>query len=122
MDAKSFLPRWLSISDELSGIEYDASTMSSYIYNAIKYPVDALIVSIPDFEALRGPLTLARDSGIPIIAVYTGLEAAKELGILAVMADEFESGRLIGQQFVHDGRKNNEFKLTILFNLSDPDL
>ncbi|KAG0051950.1 hypothetical protein BGZ83_003169 [Gryganskiella cystojenkinii] len=106
LDAKSFLPRYVSITDELAGIDYDAARMSSSLYNAIKYPVDAIIVSIPDFEALREPLILARDSGIPVIAVYTGLEAAKELGILAVMADEFESGRLIGQQFIHDGVKD----------------
>lgn len=78
--------------------------MNSAIYNAIKYPVDALIVSIPDFEALKEPLIAARDNGIPVIAVYTGLEAANELGILAVMPDEFESGKLIGKQLIIDGK------------------
>jgi len=78
--------------------------MSSAIYNAIKYPVDALVVSIPDFDALREPLIMARDSGIPVVAVYTGLEAANELGILAVMPDEFESGKLIGEQLIRDGK------------------
>ncbi|KFH71442.1 RGC/RGC protein kinase [Podila verticillata NRRL 6337] len=87
----------------MSGFDYDAGRMGVAIHNAIKYPVDALIVSIPDYDVLREPIMLAKASGIPIIAVYSGLEAAKEMGIFSVMADEVESGRLIGQQFIKDG-------------------
>lgn len=89
----------------MSGFDYDAGRMGVAIHNAIKYPVDALIVSIPDYDVLREPIMLAKASGIPIIAVYSGLQAAKEMGILSVMADEVESGRLIGQQFIKDGKQ-----------------
>ncbi|KAG0236597.1 hypothetical protein BGX31_003887 [Mortierella sp. GBA43] len=101
LDSRSFLP--VTIIDEMGGLDYDPQRMSSFIYNAIKYPVDALIVSIPDYEVLREPIMAAKQSGIPVIAVYTGLEAAKEMDILAVMSDEFEGGRLIGERFVKDG-------------------
>ncbi|KAG0070013.1 hypothetical protein BGZ92_004567, partial [Podila epicladia] len=86
----------------MSGVDYDAHRMGSAIHTAINNPVDALIVSIPDYEILREPIMLAKASGIPVIAVYTGLQAAKDMGILAVMADEFEAGRLIGQAFIKD--------------------
>ncbi|KAF9358045.1 hypothetical protein BGX26_002566 [Mortierella sp. AD094] len=101
LDARQFLP--LTITDEMSGLDYDSNRMSKSIYNAIKYPVDALIVSIPDPEVLKEPIMKARDNGIPVIAVYSGLQVAAELGILTVMSDDFEAGRLIGEQFVQVG-------------------
>ena len=104
LDAKTFIPLPFTVMDEMSGLDYDAERMNVAIRNAIKYPMDALIVSIPDYDVLREPIMLAKASGIPVIAVYSGLQAAKEMGILSVMADDFESGRLIGQQFIKDGK------------------
>lgn len=73
----------------LSGLDYDPQRMSAAIYDAIQHnSADALIVSIPDYEVLKAPIMAARDKGIPVIAVYSGLQAAKDLGILAVMSDE----------------------------------
>ncbi|KAG0075288.1 hypothetical protein BGZ90_010063, partial [Linnemannia elongata] len=88
LDAKAILPLTVSITDDLADTEYDPQRMSNAIYSAINNPVDALIVSIPDYEALREPILKAKEHGIPVIAVYTGLAAAKELDILAVMSDE----------------------------------
>lgn len=82
------MPLTVSITDDLADTEYDPQRMSNAIYSAINNPVDALIVSIPDYEALREPILKAKEHGIPVIAVYTGLAAAKELDILAVMSDE----------------------------------
>ncbi|KAG0306361.1 hypothetical protein BGZ98_002526 [Dissophora globulifera] len=86
LDSRSFLP--IAITDEMDGLDYDPQRMSASIYNAINYPVDALIVSIPDYAVLKEPIMAAKKRGIPVIAVYSGLEAAKEMGILAVMSDE----------------------------------
>ncbi|KAF9189347.1 hypothetical protein BGZ51_009661 [Haplosporangium sp. Z 767] len=97
---KSVVP--LSVTDELSGVDYDVQRMKSAIYNAINLPVDALIVSIPD-NMLIEPIRAARDKNIPIIAIHTGLKAAKDLGILAIMSNEFEAGRLIGERLIRDG-------------------
>ncbi|KAF9433714.1 hypothetical protein BGZ76_009088 [Entomortierella beljakovae] len=104
LDARQFLP--ITITDEMSGLDYDANRMSRSIDNAIAYSVDALIVSIPDPEVLREPIQRAVASGIPVIAVYSGIQVAEELGILSVMSDDFEGGRLIGEQFVKDGVKD----------------
>ncbi|KAF9115719.1 hypothetical protein BGX27_006666 [Mortierella sp. AM989] len=104
LHAKQFLP--LTITDEMSGLDYDSQLMSRSIYNAIKYPVDALVVSVPDPDVLREPIRKARDSGIPVIIVYSGLQVAIELGVLAVMSDDFKAGRLIGEQFIQDGVKD----------------
>lgn len=87
MDAKSFIP--LTLTDVLSGVDYDPVRMSNAIHDAIqRSSADALIVSIPDYEVLKAPIQAARDKNIPVIAVYSGLQAAKDLGILAVMSDE----------------------------------
>ncbi|KAF9546276.1 hypothetical protein EC957_009889 [Mortierella hygrophila] len=106
LDAKALLPLTVSITDDLADTEYDPQRMSSAIYSAINNPVDALIVSIPDYEALREPILKAKELGIPVIAVYTGLEAAKELDILAVMSDELEGGRILGQQLIRKGARD----------------
>ncbi|KAF9146887.1 hypothetical protein BGX30_005097 [Mortierella sp. GBA39] len=78
----------MSLTDDMSGMEYDANRMSAAIYNAIQYPVDALVVSIPDPDVLREPIRAAREKNIPVIAIYTGLQTAKELGIPAIMSDD----------------------------------
>ncbi|KAG0374964.1 hypothetical protein BGX24_009711 [Mortierella sp. AD032] len=117
MDAKNSMP--LAITDEMSGLEYDPHRMSAAIYSAIQYPVDALVVSIPDIDVLREPLLAARKKNIPIIAVYSGLQAAKDLDILAIMSDDHEAGRLIGQQMVEDGKYNRLFFI-ILERIVDP--
>ncbi|KAG0291979.1 hypothetical protein BGZ97_005734, partial [Linnemannia gamsii] len=80
--------------------------MSSAIYSAINNTADALIVSIPDYEALREPILKAKEHGIPVIAVYTGLEAAKKLDVLAVMSDEIEAGAVLGRQLIRQGVKD----------------
>jgi len=86
LDAKVLIP--YTITDEMAGVDYDVQRMVSAIDNAIRVPVDALIVSIPDYERLREPIMRAKNNGIPVIAVYSGLAAAKEMGILAVMSDD----------------------------------
>ncbi|KAF9902166.1 hypothetical protein EC991_005212 [Linnemannia zychae] len=107
LDARSTVP--LTFQDEMAGLEYDPHRMSTAIYSAIQYPVDALIVSIPDPDILREPILAARKKNIPVIAVYTGLQAAKELDILAIMSDDYEAGRLIGQQMVEEGKYKKHF-------------
>jgi hypothetical protein len=88
MDAKTSIP--LALTDELASADYDIESMKRAINEAINdpSPQDAIIVSIPDIDALREPLLAAREKNIPVIAVYSGLQAAKELNILAVMSDE----------------------------------
>ncbi|KAF9571506.1 hypothetical protein EC968_000469 [Mortierella alpina] len=95
----------LIVNDDLAD-SYDIVQMNATIYSAIKAKVDGLIVSIPDAEVLSAPIKAALDARIPVIAVYTGLQAAKDLDILAVMSDDFKAGELIGKQLVRDGVKD----------------
>ncbi|KAI1310555.1 hypothetical protein EDD11_003697 [Mortierella claussenii] len=101
LDARNVIP--LAFTDVLAGTEYDAKKMSEAIYEAIRAPVDGIIVSIPDYDTLKAPIMEAKSKGIPVIAVYTGMQAAKEMDILAIMSDEFESGKLLGEQLIQDG-------------------
>lgn len=78
----------MTLTDEVAGMDYDVHKMSAAIYAAIQYPVDALVVSIPDAEVLREPIRAARKKNIPVIAIYSGRQVAKELGILAIMSDD----------------------------------
>ncbi|KAF8979955.1 hypothetical protein BGZ46_004804 [Entomortierella lignicola] len=102
LDARKFLPSSFFITDVLFGMEYDVQLMNTSIYEAINNSVDALIVSIPDPEVLRVPIQAAISKGIPVIAVYSGLQVAKDLNIIAVMSEEYESGRILGQQLLQD--------------------
>ncbi|KAG0379607.1 hypothetical protein BGX24_012480 [Mortierella sp. AD032] len=102
LDAKTILPT-VTITDDLADTDYDSHRMSNAINTAIDYPVDALIVSIPDYDVLRAPILRAKKMGIPVIAVYSGLQAAKDLDILAVMSDELEAGAILGRQLIRQG-------------------
>ncbi|KAI7824327.1 hypothetical protein BC939DRAFT_528529 [Gamsiella multidivaricata] len=101
LDSRSFVP--LTITDEMAGMNYDPHRLSTSIYNAIQNPVDAHIVSVPDYAVLKDSIMKAKKNHIPIIALYTGLQADEDIGILAVKSDEFEAGRLIGAEFLSDG-------------------
>ncbi|KAF9951142.1 hypothetical protein BGZ72_007262, partial [Mortierella alpina] len=105
LDGRLSIPS-LILSDDMSDTgPYDVAQMNTSIYSAIKAKVDGLIVSIPDATVLTAPIKAAQAANIPVIAVYTGLQAAKTLGILAVMSDDFKAGELIGKQLVKDGVK-----------------
>ncbi|KAF9104461.1 hypothetical protein BGX29_001831 [Mortierella sp. GBA35] len=87
MDVLQTLP--LDFQDYMAGsTEYDVSRMRDSIYKAIQYSHNAIIVSIPDLDILKEPILAARNKNIPVIAVYSGLQAAKDLGILAIMSDD----------------------------------
>ncbi|KAF9379210.1 hypothetical protein CPB97_009109, partial [Podila verticillata] len=107
LDISSVLP--IQPIDVLANIDYQLDRMKSELDAVVKESQatdsrgpDAVLVSIPD-DRLKDSIQKVIDVGIPVVAVYTGLQAAQDLDILAVMADDYESGRLIGEQLVHDG-------------------
>ncbi|KAF9581265.1 hypothetical protein BGW38_001779 [Lunasporangiospora selenospora] len=101
LDVKGLFP--ITLADEMDGIEYNIEQMRKSIETATKNKVNALIISIPDYDNLEGTIQKAKDSGIPIIAIHSSKKAAQDMGILAVTSDDFEAGRLIGERFVHEG-------------------
>ncbi|KAG0367423.1 hypothetical protein BGZ54_003880 [Gamsiella multidivaricata] len=106
LDSRSFVP--LTITDEMAGMNYDPHRLSTSIYNAIQNPVDAHIVSVPDYAVLKDSIMKAKKNHIPIIALYTGLQADEDIGILAVKSDEVgendcEAGRGYADDIVAKG-------------------
>ncbi|KAF9416102.1 hypothetical protein BGZ94_010308 [Podila epigama] len=103
LDIKTILP--VQVTEVLGNVDYDLAKMRQAIEDILIAPegtVHALIVSIPD-ESLKDAIQKVKAKGIPVIAVYTGLNHALDLDILAVMSNDFESGRIIGEQLLHDG-------------------
>ncbi|KAF9215829.1 hypothetical protein BGZ59_000193 [Podila verticillata] len=107
LDISSVLP--IQPIDVLANIDYQLDRMKGELDAVVKESQatdsrgpDAVLVSIPD-DRLKDSIQRVIDVGIPVVAVYTGLQAAQDLDILAVMADDYESGRLIGEQLVRDG-------------------
>lgn len=94
----------------LANIDYHFDRMKSELEAVVKESQasdsrgpDAVLVSIPD-DRLKESIQKVKEAGIPVVAVYTGLKVAQDLDILAVMADDYESGRVIGNQLVLDGK------------------
>ncbi|KAF9435263.1 hypothetical protein BGZ76_006600 [Entomortierella beljakovae] len=102
LDAKSIF-KSVQLTDELADVEYDIQRMKGAIDQAVADEVHGLIVSIPDSDVLHESIANAVNKGIPVYAVYSGLQAAKKLGIKAVMSDEYKAGKIIGQNLIHDG-------------------
>jgi simple sugar transport system substrate-binding protein len=68
--------------------------------------VDGLAVSVPNADALKGSLQKARDAGIPIITLNSGLDASKDLGAIThVGQTESIAGEAAGQKLKAAGVK-----------------
>jgi simple sugar transport system substrate-binding protein len=65
------------------------------------------MVTIPDFDALKGPITDAVARGIPVITVNSGThEESEALGaLLHVGQPEFDAGKAGGERAAKDGVK-----------------
>jgi simple sugar transport system substrate-binding protein len=73
---------------------------------AISQKVDGLAVSVPNADALKGSLQKARDAGIPIITLNSGLDASKDLGAIThVGQTESIAGEAAGQKLKAAGVK-----------------
>ncbi|KAG0269181.1 hypothetical protein DFQ27_004577 [Actinomortierella ambigua] len=101
-DLRPILPSVVEVNDELSG-EYNIQKMAGTIDNLINSgDVQGIIMSIPSYPELQDHIKSAKNKGIAVVAAYTGLSAARDAGIVAVMSDEHEAGRLIGKRFLKD--------------------
>ncbi|KAG0335920.1 hypothetical protein BG004_008262 [Podila humilis] len=104
-DIKTILP--VQVVETYGNIDYDVNKMRQAIRDVLLQPrsIDALIVSLPD-DSLKEAIREVQKEGIPVMAIYTGLQVAQELDILAIMPDDFASGRLIGERLVRDGTRD----------------
>src|SRR4029079_9238538 len=56
----------------------DPQKEAQLIDAAVSQKVDGIAVSVPNADAVKGSLQKARDAGIPIITLNSGLEASKD--------------------------------------------
>lgn len=86
---------------------YDMVQMAQLIEAAIQQEPDALIVSLPDKDALGPAIQKAVRAGIPVASMNSGSGAFEELGILFhVGQDEYEAGVAAGKRMKTMGVKN----------------
>ncbi len=76
---------------------FDLKKMAALVEAAVKEAPDGLIVSIPNADAVSGPIRAAVDAGIPVITINSGFDVGQSLGaLLHVGQGEYEAGRVAG--------------------------
>jgi simple sugar transport system substrate-binding protein len=82
----------------------DAQKEAQLIDAAISQKVDGLAVSVPNVDALKGPLAKAKAAGIAIVTLNSGEQYFKQLGAIThVGQDETVAGNAAGQRFKSEG-------------------
>ena len=59
---------------------FDMVQMSQLIDAAVAKKPDGLVVSVPDYDALKDSLAAATEAGIPIITINSGSDVYQEIG------------------------------------------
>ncbi|HYO89562.1 MAG TPA: sugar ABC transporter substrate-binding protein [Candidatus Limnocylindrales bacterium] len=86
---------------------FDMVAMSQLIDAAVASNPDALIVSVPDADALGTSIRAAIAAGIPVMSINSGSDVAADLGVLAhVGQTEYEAGYGAGQRMASAGATN----------------
>jgi simple sugar transport system substrate-binding protein len=85
----------------------DMVKMSQLIDAAVAKKPDGLVVSVPDYDALKASLDAAKAAGIPIITVNSGSDHLKDIGALThIGQDETIAGQGAGAKLAEAGAKN----------------
>lgn len=83
---------------------FDMIQMGQLIDAALAARPDGLVVSIPDADALEGPIRRAVAAGIPVVSINSGSDVYAELGLLThVGQEEYFAGFGAGQQMAAAG-------------------
>jgi simple sugar transport system substrate-binding protein len=83
---------------------FDMVQMSQLIDAAVASQPDGLVVSIPDADALGGPIRNAVAAGIPVISMNSGSDVREQLGVAVhVGQTEYEAGLGGGKRMKEDG-------------------
>jgi len=111
-------PFWATIKDaaeraaDEAGVEvvyrapetFDLEAMAALVTAAVEEKPAGLIVSIPNADALAGPMRAAETAGIPVVSINSGFDVARSLGaILHVGQGEYEAGRVAGEAMRESG-------------------
>lgn len=86
----------------------DIADMARIIEQTTAANPDGIIVTIADYDVLKGPIKAAVDKGIPVITINSGtLEQSKEMGALMhVGQPEYDAGHGAGLRAKAQGVKN----------------
>jgi simple sugar transport system substrate-binding protein len=86
---------------------FDLDRMAALVEAAVEEAPDGLIVSIPNADALAGPIRAADQAGIPVISINSGFDVGRSLGaLLHVGQGEYEAGREAGEAMRELGGTN----------------
>jgi simple sugar transport system substrate-binding protein len=86
---------------------FDMVQMAQLIDAAVAKNPSGLVVSVPDYDALKDSLAAATDAGIPIITVNSGAEHMADIGAIThVGQDEFIAGKGAGARLAEAGATN----------------
>jgi simple sugar transport system substrate-binding protein len=86
----------------------DLADMARIVEQATAAGPDGIIVTIADFDVLRGPITAAVDQGIPVITINSGTrEQSADLGaMMHVGQPEYDAGFAAGQRAAEAGAQS----------------
>jgi simple sugar transport system substrate-binding protein len=86
---------------------FDMVKMSQLIDAAVAKKPQGLIVSLPDYDALKDSLKKASDAGIAIITINSGSDHYKDVGAIThIGQDETIAGEGAGAKLAENGAKN----------------
>jgi simple sugar transport system substrate-binding protein len=86
---------------------FDMVKMSQLIQAAVAKKPSGLIVSMPDYAALKDALKQASDAGIPIITINSGSDHYKDVGAIThIGQDEGIAGEAAGKRLADAGAKH----------------
>ncbi|CAP54297.1 substrate-binding domain-containing protein [Gluconacetobacter diazotrophicus] len=86
---------------------FDMTQMANLITAAVSQHPDGLVVSVPDVDALSGPIHKALAAGINVIATNAAAETARQVGVgLDVGQEESTAGEAAGAAMKKAGGTN----------------
>jgi len=86
---------------------FDMVKMSQLIDAAVAKKPQGLVVSLPDYNALKDSLAKAKAAGIPIITINSGSDHYKDVGAIThIGQDETIAGQGAGQKLADAGAKH----------------
>jgi simple sugar transport system substrate-binding protein len=86
---------------------FDMVKMSQLIDAAVAKNPSGLVVSMPDYDALKDSLKKATDAGIPLITINSGSDHYKDVGAIThIGQDETVAGEGAGAKLAEAGAKN----------------
>ncbi|WP_121613885.1 ABC transporter substrate-binding protein [Mesobacillus foraminis] len=85
--------------------EYDLAKQTSQIENFITKKVDVILLNAVDTKGIAAAVQMAKDAGIPVIAVDTNAEGGVDA---TVTSDNYQAGKLAGEYVIEQlGGKGN---------------